>query len=242
MTNETTNFGGNPAKHGRMPVGWAVALALAAPLASAVATGCAASKVPATATAAVSAAPLFEAEAIGPLTKKTELQVVSVFSYEPGETLISPATEIAGFVADARKSENFGRKPFEARLVTPTPPSVSATRFLVLGWGPRTEFSAQRATEMGRETMKQVLALGVHDAAYAPIARDQGVTTLGADVVAEAFVRGALAEYETERAAGQPVNQLKHVTFEAGPAFVGAVSNAVKRATAGGTGVASTAP
>ena len=63
--------------------------------------------------------------------------------------------------------------------------------------------------------------------AFAPIARDQGVTTLDADVVATAFVEGALGEFLLEAKTAAPGSlHLKHVTYEAGPAFIGAVTKA----------------
>ena len=58
--------------------------------------------------------------------------------------------------------------------------------------------------------------------------RDQGVTTLGADQVAAAFVEGALVEWSTARRADpQAPLRLKEVTYEAGPAFIEAVKKAV---------------
>jgi len=177
-----------------------------------------------------SSEPVFEAEAVGPLTKVTALQVVSVFSYEPGEQLLTPATEIASFVADARMNQSYGKEALRPLLVTPTPATLKAAQLLVIAWGPRSEFSLTRAKAVGHSVMREALRMGVADLAYAPIARDQGVTSIAADEVAAAFVEGALAEFLEERAA-DPAKPfaLKHVAYEAGPAFVQAVSKATSR-------------
>jgi hypothetical protein len=174
--------------------------------------------------------PVFEAQAVGPLTNGTALQIVSVFSYEPGEELISPATEIAGFVTDARVKQGFGKEPLVTMFVEPTPSSIKAKRLLVMAWGPRAEFSLGRAKTMGQAAMKEALKAGVADAAYAPIVRDQGVTSIPADEVAAAFIEGALGEYLAEQRA-EPTRAfaLKRFTYEAGPAFVGAVTKATAR-------------
>jgi hypothetical protein len=177
-----------------------------------------------------SSEPAFEAEAVGPLTKVTPLQVVSIFSYEPGEQLVTPASEIASFVCDARVTQGFGKEALRPLLVTPTPATIKAAQLLVIAWGPRSEFSIERAKAVGRSAMREALRIGVDDMAYAPIARDQGVTSISADDVAAAFVEGALAEFLAERSA-EPTKprKLKHVTYEAGPMFVQAVSKATSR-------------
>jgi len=189
--------------------------------------------VSAPASTAVAAEPTFEARAVGPLTNAVPLQIVSVFSYEPGETLISPAIEIASFVADAREKKGFGKDALKSMLVTPTPATIKANQLLVIAWGPRSEFSIARAKEMGHTAMRATIESGVSDMAYAPIARDQGVTTIAADEVAAAFVEGALTEFSTEQNAGatKPM-KLQHVTYEAGAAFVDAVTKAVSRGVA----------
>ena len=78
--------------------------------------------------------------------------------------------------------------------------------------------------------MRETIRLGAEHMAFAPIARDQGVTTLSPDAVAAAFVEAALVEYEAERrvAPDRPI-PLKDVTYEAGPPFIDAVTRAVAR-------------
>lgn len=174
--------------------------------------------------------PAFEARAEGPLTSATPLQIVSVFSYEPGETLLSPATEIASFVSDARTRHGFGKEAFQPMVVTPTPSTIKASQLVVIAWGPRAEFGLKRAKEMGHAVMRAAIEHDVEDVAYAPIVRDQGVTTIPPDEVAAAIVEGALAEFLTEqKTEPRKAIHLKHVIFEAGPAFVDAVSKGVSR-------------
>jgi hypothetical protein len=174
--------------------------------------------------------PTFEARAASPLTNATQLQIVSVFSYEPGEALISPATEVASFVSDARKSHGFGKEALRSMVVTPTPTTIKASQLLVIAWGPRSEFSLARAKEMGHAAMRAAIEHDVEEMAYAPIARDQGVTTIAADEVAAAFVEGALVEFLAEqKTEPRKAIHLERVTYEAGPAFVDAVSKAVAR-------------
>ena len=197
---------------------------------------CGGGSAPAASTASSAAAgstalePVFEAQAIGPLTEATPLQIVSMFSYEQDEKLLTPATEIGAFVSDARTKQGFGRDALKSMVVTPTPTTIKADKLSVIAWGPRSEFSIARIKEMGHEAMREALQLNVESFAYAPIARDQGVTTLAADDVAAAFVEGALTEFFAERrAAPSTAPQLKHVTYEAGAQFVEAVGKAVAR-------------
>jgi hypothetical protein len=172
--------------------------------------------------------PVIEAAAIGPLTKATDLQIVSVFAYEPGETLISPATEIAGFIAEARTGRGYGARALEPLVVEPTPATIAAHHLLVIAWGPRSEFSLDRATAVGHAAMAEAIQRGAADMAYAPIARDQGVTSINADDVAAAFIAGAVTEFLEQRRAhpDRPI-ALQHVTYEAGPPYIDAVKKAV---------------
>jgi hypothetical protein len=193
------------------------------------ATGAASTKGAAATAGAAAGEPVFEAEGVSPLTKVVPLQIASVFSYEADEKLITPATELLAIVDAARKKDAFGKKPLDALAIDPTPPSIKAEHLLLVAWGPRAEFSLTRAKEMGKAAMLETLKRGVTAMAYAPIVRDQGVTTLPADEVAGAFVEGALGEFLEETKAGKAV-ALTHVTYEAGPAFIDAVKKAVPRA------------
>jgi hypothetical protein len=195
------------------------------------ASACAPAAAPPTATATANGSGItFTAKAVGPLTAVTPLQIVSVFPFDPGETLLTPATEVASFLGDARTKRDFGRDPLQAVVVTPTPPSIKAEKLLVLAWGPRAAFSVERAREMGHAAMRETLKLDVTAMAYAPIARDQGVTSLPADVVAEAFVEGAMREYLAASKSAPPGSlHLQSVTYEAGPQFVDAVSRATTK-------------
>jgi hypothetical protein len=186
---------------------------------------------------------VFEAQQTSPLTKETALQIVAIFPFDAGEQLIPPATELIAFVAEARTKKAFGKEALKTMLVEPTPSSIKAKRLLAIAWGPRAEFSLERAKAMGKTAMAETLKLGVEDAAFAPIVRDQGVTTIPADEVAAAFVEGAMREVLDEKGADpNKARALKHVTYEAGPAFIGAVSKAVPRGVAAAHGAAPKAP
>ncbi len=71
--------------------------------------------------------------------------------------------------------------------------------------------------------------------AFAPIARDQGVTSFPPGDVAAAFVEGVIVELaEQRRREPNAVRALKHVTYEAGPAFVEVVKEGVARGVVNG--------
>lgn len=188
-----------------------------------------ASSAPAAASPAP-AEPAFAAAMISPLTKETPLQIVSIFSIEPGETLISPATELAAFVAKQRGEGGFGKEPLRTLLLDPAPAPTKARRLMYVALGPRADFTLARVKEVGATAMRETIRLGVDHMAFAPVVRDQGVTTLGADEVAAAFVEAALLEYHAERRAdpAKPA-ALQDVTYEAGPPFIDAVTKAVAR-------------
>jgi hypothetical protein len=174
--------------------------------------------------------PVVTAEMIGPLTKETPLQIVSLFSYEPGETLISPAAELASFVAEKRARGDFGKEPLRMLLLDPPPSSIKAQKLLYIALGPRAEFSVERVRQVGAAAMREALAVGAEHMAFAPVVRDQGVTTFSADDAAVAFIDGALFEWSTEmRANPQVPARLKAIAYEAGPAFIEAVKKAVPR-------------
>jgi hypothetical protein len=174
--------------------------------------------------------PDFEPRAVGPLDLETPLQMVSLFAYEPGEVLVSPAVELAAIVADARVKDGFGRVSMAALPVSPTPRHLKASQLLVLAWGPRAELTLSRVKEMGHAAMKEAIAREAEEFAYAPLLQDQGVTTLAPDAVAAAFMEGALDEYLDERR-DTPVRipRLQHVIYEATPATFDAVTAAAER-------------
>jgi hypothetical protein len=174
--------------------------------------------------------PSFAAAMVSPLTKETPLQIVAVFSFEVGETLLSPATELAAYVARPRTEGGFGKEPLRTLLLDPAPAPARARRLLYVALGQRAEFSLARVKEVGATAMRETVRMGVDHMAFAPIVRDQGVTAFAADEVAAAFVEGALVEYQAERRAdpARPLS-LRSVTYEAGPPFIDAVTRAVAR-------------
>ncbi len=174
--------------------------------------------------------PTFAAIAVSPLSEEAPLQIVSIFGYDAGETLISPATELAGFVAKPRQDAGFGKEPLRTLLLSPAPTPTKAKSLLYIALGPRAEFSLERVRTVGETAMRETLKLKVEHMAFAPIVRDQGVTTFAADDVAQAFVAGALVEFGSERRAAPASDfALRDVTYEAGPQFVESVSKAVAR-------------
>jgi hypothetical protein len=185
------------------------------------------------ATRAVLAEPVFAAAMVSPLTRETPLQIVAVFSFEPSEALISPATELLGLIARPRTEGAFGREPLRTLLLDPAPAPVKARRLLYVAAGSRGDFSLERVKEVGTTAMRETIRLGVDHMAFAPIARDQGVTTLPPDAVAAAFVEAALVEYQVERRATPDRSiALQDVTYEAGPPFIDAVTRAVTQGVA----------
>jgi Cytosol aminopeptidase family, N-terminal domain len=177
--------------------------------------------------------PAFAAIAVSPLTQETPLQIVSIFAYEAGETLVSPATELARFVAKPRQDAAFGKEPLRTLLLSPAPAPTKAKSLLYVALGPRAEFSFERVRSVGGTAMRETLKMRVEHMAFAPIVRDQGVTTFAADDVAQAFVEGALVEFGNERRAAPASDfALRDVTYEAGPQFVESVSTAVARGVA----------
>lgn len=180
------------------------------------------------ATPRTKAAPTVRAEMIGPLTKKTPLQIVSVFAYEPREALRSPARELAALIADQRMGSDFGQEPLRTLLLDPPPAPIQAKRLLYIALGPRADFSLERMRAVGATAMHEALRLGGEHMAFAPVVQDQGVTQFAADAVAVAFIDGALVEWDSElRANPQQPRHLMDVTYEAGPAFIQAVTAAV---------------
>jgi len=191
------------------------------------------SSTPSASVALPAGEPAFTAMAVSPLSKEVPLQIVSIFGYEPGEALVSPATELAGFVAKPRQDAAFGKEPLRTLLLSPAPAPTKAKSLLYVALGLRAEFSLERVRAVGETAMRETLKMNVEHMAFAPIVRDQGVTTFAADDVAQAFVEGALLEFGSERRAAPASDlALRDVTYEAGPQFVESVSKAVARGVA----------
>ncbi|APR80836.1 Peptidase M17, leucyl aminopeptidase-like protein [Minicystis rosea] len=177
--------------------------------------------------------PTIVAAMVSPLTKETPLQAVLVFAFDPSEKLISPATELLGFISKQRTEGGFGKEPQKTLLLDPAPAPAKAERLLYVAMGPRDAFSLDRVKAAGATVMRETIRLGVEHMAFAPIARDQGVTSLPPEDVAAAFIEGALVEYHAVRRAtpDMPI-ALREVTFEAGAPFIDAVTQAVARGVA----------
>ena len=87
----------------------------------------------------------------------------------------------------------------------------------------------------GSATAAARRALGAYGESLAArhLVRDQGMTLFTAEEVAAAFIEGALVQWGSQqRQNPQPPRRLIEVTYEAGPAFIQAVTAAVPRAVA----------
>src|SRR5437870_3521063 len=76
-------------------------------------------------------------------------------------------------------------------------PDVKA--LLLVGLGDEGALSLQVMERLGKVSLREAARLGVSRVAYAPLIRDQGNSRFAAGDVAEAFLRGDLLAYDTEK-------------------------------------------
>jgi len=179
----------------------------------------------------------------GPYTADVPLQVVCYFKYTPeGAKKMTGAPveldkQLGGVIASLRERGEFVGEQLETLLITPPKDSIKAKALLLVGLGDEIALSLHVMERVGKVSLREAARLGVTRVAYAPLIRDQGNSRFAAGDVAEAFLRGVLLAYDTEKRL-QKEGLAKGFTLqqwnvEAGPAFFDDTVMGVQKGIAG---------
>jgi hypothetical protein len=174
----------------------------------------------------------------GPAETKTELQIVCLFRSSPENalhgSLIAIDERLHGLLTRIRSPGLFGGELGETIVLTPPAGSLGATRFLLLGLGDSSSFTAERMYLVGKIALREADRLGVAHPFFAPTVLDGGVSGFPTGAVAYQVVRGmrdALASEAVVRGKGAgTAPRVTEVTFLAGAAHVADTQGGVDRA------------
>src|SRR5947209_6793995 len=165
----------------------------------------------------------------GPYTADVPLQIVCYFKYTPeGAKKMTGAPveldkKLGGVIASLRERGEFVGDEGETLLLIPPKGAIKAKALLLVGLGDESALSLPVVERVGKVALREAVRLGFSRVAYAPLIRDQGNARLGTGDVAEAFVRGVLLAYDTEkRLQKQGLARefaLEQWNVEAGPEF-----------------------
>jgi hypothetical protein len=105
----------------------------------------------------------------------------------------------------------------------PPKDSIKPKALLLVGLGEEKDLSVQTLERVGRIALREAARLGDKRIAYAPLIRDQGNSKFDTGAISDAFVRGFLLAYDTDKRL-QKEGMAKEFTveqlnIEAGPAF-----------------------
>jgi Cytosol aminopeptidase family, N-terminal domain len=145
----------------------------------------------------------------GPYTADVPLQIVCYFKYTPeGVKRMSGSPveldkRLGGVIGSLRERGDFVGDELETLLLVPPANSIPAKALLLIGLGDEKNLSLDTMERVGRTAMREAIRLGVAKAAFAPLIRDQGNSTLDTGDVERAVTRGAIVAYDTDQRLGK---------------------------------------
>jgi hypothetical protein len=181
----------------------------------------------------------------GPYTADTPLQVVCYFKYtaEGAKRMSGAPVELdkhlGGVIASLRERGEFVGDDLETLLLTPPEGSIKAKALLLIGLGDEATLTPAKMERIGKVAYREANRLGVKKAAFAPLIRDQGNSTIPTGEVARHVVKGLALARDTETRLGNEGlgkgNVLDEWAMEAGQTYfdetVDGIRKAVKEAT-----------
>src|SRR5262249_27333965 len=120
---------------------------------------------------------------VGPVTAKTDLQIVCAFRHNPaGDKYIEAFQDfddkLRGLLSSLRNRGDFIGEMGETILFNTWSGSITPKRVLVIGLGPEKDLSLDTLRLVGRVALREAVRLRAKDVAFAPVIRDQGNSVL----------------------------------------------------------------
>ena len=165
---------------------------------------------------------------VGPYMEAAELQIICLFKHkDSGDTYQGAAKDtdahLGGLLSALRNRGEFVGELGETFLFTPPKGSIPAKRFMVIGLGDEKDVSLDSLRVVGRIAAREAVRLKAKRAAWAPVIRDEGNSTIDVGEGDRVFVEQMLAAYDTEkRLQAQGLADkfsIEEFVVEAGPAF-----------------------
>jgi Cytosol aminopeptidase family, N-terminal domain len=170
----------------------------------------------------------FSVKMIGPFTEAADLQIICLLKHkDSGDTYEGAAKEtdalLGGLLSALRNRGEFVGELGETFLFTPPKDSIPAKRFMVIGLGDEKDLSPDSLRVVGRIAAREAVRLQAKHIAWAPVIRDEGISTIDVGAADRLFIEDLLSAYDTEKrlqAQGlAPEFSIETFTLEAGPAF-----------------------
>ena len=187
----------------------------------------------------------FSVKMIGPYTEAADLQIICLLKHKgSGDTYEGAAKEtdalLGGLLSSLRNRGEFVGELGETLLFTPPKGSIPASRFMIIGLGDEKDLSLDSLRVVGRIAAREAVRLQARHIAWAPVIRDEGVSTMEVGDTDRVFIEELLSAYDTEKrlqAQGlTPKFSIETFVLEAGPAFfdtaVKGIVEGIKSATA----------
>ncbi len=165
---------------------------------------------------------------VGPYMEAADLQIICLFKHkDSGDTYQGAAKDtdahLGGLLSALRNRGEFVGELGETFLFTPPKGSIPAKRFMVIGLGDEKDVSLDSLRVVGRIAAREAVRLKAKRAAWAPVIRDEGNSTIDVGEGDRVFVEQMLAAYDTEkRLQAQGLADkfsIEEFVVEAGPAF-----------------------
>jgi hypothetical protein len=178
---------------------------------------------------------------IGPVTEKTDLQIICILMHNPdGDKYIEAMKDfndkLGGILSTLRDRGEFAGDPGETLLFTPPPNSVAPARVLLIGVGNEADLSLNELRLVGRIAAREAARLDVAHVAFAPTLRDQGSSRIDVGQGDGAMVEQFLLAYDTEKRLESeslaPKDSMVDLTIEAGPKYFDAAVENISAAAA----------
>ena len=165
---------------------------------------------------------------VGPDMEPADLQIICLLKHKPaGDTYQGAAKEadgkLRGTLSALRNRGEFVGDLGETILFTPPKDSIPAKRFMVIGLGEEKDLSLDTLRLVGRIAAREAVRLKAKHVAWAPVIRDEGITTIDVGEGGRAFAEQMISAYDTEKrfqAQGlAPKFSIETFVIEAGPVY-----------------------
>jgi hypothetical protein len=172
----------------------------------------------------------------GPYTEAADLQIICLLKHkDSGDTYVGAAKDtdalLGGLLSSLRNRGEFVGELGETLLFTPPKGSIPATQFMVIGLGDEKDLSLDSLRVVGRIAAREAVRLRAKHIAWAPVIRDEGVSTMEVGDTDRVFIEELLSAYATEKrlqAQGlAPKFSIESLVIEAGPAYFDAAVKGV---------------